>query len=67
MSAIEGSEPAASAAGLDQYPTFELCYLYDDTENPEEVTVFAPDTAGDPSTRWITVNATDAIPLEEIQ
>lgn len=67
MSAIEGSEPAGDSAGLDQYPTFELCYLYDDAEDPEEVTVFAPDTAGDPSTRWITVHATDAIPLEDVR
>lgn len=67
MSAIEGSEPASEATTLDEYPTFELCYLYDDTESPEEVTVFAPDTAGDPSTRWITVGATDAIPLEEVR
>lgn len=67
MSAIEGSESSSGTTTLDQYPTFELSYLYDDSENPEEVTVFAPDTAGDPSTRWITVDATDAIPLEEIR
>lgn len=65
MSAIEGSEPTSEATELEEFPTFELAYLYDDTEHPEEVTVFAPDTAGDPSTRWITVDAADAIPLEE--
>jgi|GEM_PF-1136807 len=66
MSAIEGSSPP-EATTLDDYPTFELAYLYDDADHPQEVTVFAPDTAGDPSTRWITVDATDAIPLENIR
>lgn len=67
MSAIEGSEPSPEATPLDQYPTFDLSYLYDDTEYPEEVTIFESDTAVDPSTRWITVDAADAIPLEDVR
>lgn len=67
MSAIEGPEPATDTTLLDEYPTFELSYLYDDADQPTEVTVFAPDTAGDPSTRWITVATRDAIPLESVR
>lgn len=67
MSAIEGSDAASEPTVLQEYPTFELCYLFDDAEDPREITVFATDTDGDPSTRWITVDTTDAVPLEDVR
>lgn len=50
---------------LAEYPTFALAYGVDDASCPSEVTVFEPD-AEDVSTRWISVDAAHAIPLERV-
>lgn len=49
----------------DGLPEFDLAYLYDDPLNPDEVTVFEPDS-GALATAWITAEADDAIGLEDV-
>ena len=65
MSAIEPSTPN-QLTHLEELPEFELEYLFDDDESPTEVTVFAddPETL---STRWITIDRSFAVPLEEVR
>ena len=52
---------------LDELPEFELSYLFDDKESPDEITVFPESNAYDISTHWITVDASTAIPLERVR
>ena len=65
MSAIEPST-RNQLTHLEELPEFELEYLFDDDESPTEVTVFAddPETL---STRWITIDRSFAVPLEEVR
>lgn len=44
----------------------ELEYLFDDTGNPSEVTVFAP-SGRRKATEWITAPTAVAVPFEEMQ
>jgi hypothetical protein len=53
-----------TADGLDNHPEFELSYLYDDTDDPTEVTVFPVDDGG-LSTQWISMDITHAVALED--
>lgn len=45
---------------------FDLECLYDDMENPSEVTVFTPEGAAT-ATEWITIDRSQAVPLPQIQ
>lgn len=63
MSAIDGSERQTTVE-LEELPDFELSYLFDDSDEPAEVTVFPVSNAFDISTNWITIDADSAIPLE---
>lgn len=65
MSATQQSNSTDSVV-LDQLPTFELTYLYDDDENPSEVTVFT-DGETTIATNWITVDRQHAVPLEDVR
>jgi hypothetical protein len=47
-------------------PEFELECLYDDSENPSELTVFCPEE-GKLTTEWITVDRGTAVPLESVR
>lgn len=51
----------------DEPPEFELEYLYDDPDDPTEVTVFLDAEEADLSTHWITVDRSSAVPIEEIR
>lgn len=65
MSVIEPSEPS-QPTHLEELPQFDLEYLFDDDDDPTEVTIFADDPES-LSTQWITVDRSSAIPLEEVR
>jgi hypothetical protein len=65
MSVIEPSE-ASQPTHLEELPQFDLEYLFDDDDDPTEVTVFADDPES-LSTQWITVDRSAAVPLEEVR
>lgn len=50
---------------LEDWPAFELSYLFDDREEPTEVTVFPDGDRHDISTNWITADADAVVALEE--
>ncbi|MFB6300825.1 MAG: hypothetical protein ABEH65_11235 [Halobacteriales archaeon] len=50
---------------LEAFPQFGLDVLFDDHEDPQEVTIFSPDEA-EITTHWITARVEDAVPLDEI-
>lgn len=52
---------------LEELPGFDLSYLFDDADNPTEVTVFPASNTHDISTNWITVDLGTAVPLEQIR
>ena len=51
---------------LTEEPNFELECLYDDMDNPEEVTIFTPDGEATAS-EWITVDRDSAVAVTEIR
>lgn len=65
MSALEPTS-TNETANLEELPTFDLRYLYDDTETPSELTIFSPDMET-LTTSWITIDASHAVPLEDIR
>lgn len=65
MSAIEPIDSADGTA-REELPEFELSYLYDDEENPTEVTVFGGDEK-EVLTNWITIDESHAVPLDEVR
>ena len=65
MSVTERPQRATTA--LEELPDFDLSYLYDDSEEPTEVTVFPGDCGDELATNWITVDAGHAVPLEDIR
>lgn len=66
MSAI-GQTDDTNSAGLDELPEFELCYLFDDQDDPSEVTIFRPGVDDRSATRWLTIDSSHAVALEEIR
>lgn len=66
MSVTDRSRPSAELP-LEELPEFRLTCLFDDEENPSEVTVFPASNGPDLSTRWITVDAGSAVPLESVR
>jgi len=66
MSVANRSEQAEEIP-FDQLPAFELECMYDDWDDPSEVTVFS--TADDDSlyTAWLTVEREHAVSLTEIR
>jgi hypothetical protein len=55
-----------TAAELDTAPDFDLEYLFDDPQNPSEVTITTTDTEQS-VTQWVTVDRSTAVPLEEVR
>lgn len=53
--------------GADRLPEFNLDYLFDDSDDPTEVTVFPADERRDLSTNWITIDVESAVPLDRIR
>lgn len=66
MSAIEGSTPTDGAV-LDELPEFELTYLYDDEEDPTEVTIFEGNSVEDLTTRWLTMDYHHTVALDSVR
>lgn len=65
MSAIEPIDSADGTA-REELPEFELSYLFDDKEDPAEVTVFGGDGEA-VLTNWITIDEGHAVPLDEVR
>lgn len=63
MSTTEVPE-SETADRLEELPEFDLRYLFDDGEDPSQVTVFSPE---DLQTTWMTVDSDAAVPLEEVR
>lgn len=53
-------------SNLHELPSFTLRYLADETERPEEITIFSPEMES-LTTTWITIDAEHAIALEDTQ
>lgn len=51
---------------LTESPDFELECLFDDMENPTEVTVFFPEGERT-ATEWITADETVAVPVDDLR
>lgn len=66
MSVTDQQRPEA-ALDLDELPGFDLSYLFDNADDPTEVTVFPASNDQDISTNWITVDLGTAVPLEQVR
>lgn len=51
---------------LSSRPEFELACLFDDMDDPAELTVFTPE-GNATATEWITIEREGAVPLDEIR
>lgn len=51
---------------LDETPEFELDCLYDDPENPSELTIFASDIQQS-VTEWVTADRSATVSLDQIR
>lgn len=56
----------ASRTARDEFPRFELSYLYDSEDQPTEVTIYPESNEYDISTNWLTVDLDAAIPIDQI-
>ena len=66
MSVTDHQEPD-TLVDLDELPAFDLSYLFDNADEPSEVTVFPASNTQDISTNWITVDLGTAVPLEQVR
>jgi hypothetical protein len=66
MSAIERSNSADDAV-LDELPEFDLTFLYDDEEEPTEVTIFEGTSQADLTTRWLTMDYQHTVALDSVR
>ncbi|MFB6122344.1 MAG: hypothetical protein ABEJ78_02655 [Haloferacaceae archaeon] len=65
MSSRETSGRRPPGAELEETPEFDLECIYDDPENPAELTIFSPESE-DLTTEWITTDRSTAVPLEKV-
>ncbi|MFB6070813.1 MAG: hypothetical protein ABEJ76_07295 [Halanaeroarchaeum sp.] len=66
MSAI-GHIDDTDSAELDELPEFELSFLFDDQEEPTEVTIFHPGADERSATRWMTMDSDYAVCLDDVR
>ncbi|MFB6164550.1 MAG: hypothetical protein ABEJ31_05275 [Haloarculaceae archaeon] len=66
MSVVDRSVESAEVQ-FDQLPEFELECMYDDWDEPSEVTIFSTDEADSLYTAWLTVDCEHAVSLTEIR
>lgn len=66
MSATEQAT-TGPAFELEELPNFDLSYLFDNEDEPTEVTVFPASDEFDISTNWITIDVDGAVPLDQVQ
>jgi hypothetical protein len=57
----------SSHTPLARLPEFDLSYLYDDEDEPSEVTVFPARFDDDLATNWITIDVGHAVPLDRVR
>ncbi|GAB7093063.1 hypothetical protein JCM30237_02150 [Halolamina litorea] len=50
---------------LESYPDFGLSCLYDDEDDPSEVTVFPGEEAS--TTEWVTADVENAVALDDVR
>lgn len=60
------SDTASRDQNRGKSPTFELDSRFDDSLDPEEVTVF-PGDAATPTTEWLTIDAEYTVPLDDVR
>lgn len=60
------NEPLPADRELDATPEFELDCLFDDMDDPAELTVFTPEGRAT-ATEWITVDRSEAVALDQIR
>jgi hypothetical protein len=65
MSVVDRPEQAAEL--VEQLPTFELECMYDDWDDPSEVTIFSTDDEDSLYTAWLTIDRDSAVPLDEVR
>jgi hypothetical protein len=66
MSVI-GQIDDTKGAELDELPEFELSFLFDDQDDPEQVTIFRPGADERSATRWLTMDSDHAVSLDRIR
>lgn len=64
---VTDHQRADASVDLEELPAFGLSYLFDNADEPSEVTVFPASNSHDISTNWITVDLGTAVPLEQIR
>lgn len=60
------AETGSAAAGLSEAPEFGLECLFDDADDPREVTIFDPDPSR-LTTEWITADHEAAVVLDQVR
>ena len=55
------------SARLSSLPEFELSFLYDDEDDPAEVSVFPARLGADLATNWITIDYGHAVSIERVR
>lgn len=66
MSVSNRTRQLDATVPLDDFPSFDLGCLFDDRDDPSEVTVYPGSNAHDISTNWITMDLDHAVPLEDV-
>lgn len=58
--------PTTRSAELTEFPDFDLEYLFDDQDDPTEVTIFSPGN-DDITTHWLTIDVDSAVSIEAMR
>jgi len=66
MSVVDRDEQAETVP-FDQLPEFELECMYDDWDDPSEVTIFSTDDEDSLYTAWLTVDREHARALTDVR
>ena len=66
MSVVDRSEQDAEVP-FDQLPAFELECMYDDWDDPSEVTIFSTDEVDSLYTAWLTADRDHAVALSDVR
>jgi len=66
MSVVDSSR-AFDEVQFDQLPEFELECMYDDWNDPTDVTIYSTDDDDNLYTVWITVDRDHAVPLADVR
>lgn len=67
MSVVDRSEQTTAEVSSDELPTFELECMYDDWDDPSEVTIFSTDDEDSLYTAWLTTDRDHAVSLTDVR